>query len=183
MHTTRSFFLGAAAGVLLAGCGSSSSSTTAATGMSSSSAAATASASQAAGASSTAALTCALAPSALVDSDLGVTGLGTPKQALSGGSASCIYSGGTNIVTISLLNGATSDKMSAEQQSLAKTETTATYAGLGDQAFTGTVSAGSGIPTPNTLVARQGSVEIMVVSEASVSNEKTLEEHIFAKVG
>jgi hypothetical protein len=120
----------------------------------------------------------------MVGADLGVTGLGAPKQALSGGSAACVYSGGTSIITISLLNGATSDKMSLEQQTLAKSETITTYPGLGDQAFAGTIgSAGSGIPTPNTLVARQGPVEIMVVSDASISNEKTLEQHIFAKVG
>jgi len=42
---------------------------------------------------------------------------------------------------------------------------------------------GSGVPSSNTLVARQGTVEIMVVSSADVTAEKSLEQHILAKIG
>jgi hypothetical protein len=185
MQTTRSFFLGVAAAVLLAGCGSaaSSSPSTGAPAATSSSAPSAASASQAAGAGATTPLTCDLAPSSLVSADLGVSGLAAPKQVINSGGASCIYAGSKGVITLNLLNGATTGKMSVEQQTLAKSEQTKAFAGLGDEAFSASLSVGEGIPSPNTLVARQGSVEIMLVSPASVTAEKSLEEHIFTKVG
>jgi hypothetical protein len=184
MQTTRSIFLGVAAAVFLAGCGSAaSSSSTGAAGTTSSSAPAGAAASQGAGTGATASLTCALAPASLVSTDLGVTGLSDPKQVVKDGSASCVYSGSTGIVSLNLLNGATTDKMSVEQQTMAKSEQVKAFSGLGDEAFSASLSVGDGVPSPNTLVARQGTVEIMVVSSADVTAEKSLEQHIFANIG
>jgi ABC-type Fe3+-hydroxamate transport system substrate-binding protein len=185
MQTTQSIFLGVAAAVLLAGCGSaaSSSSSSAAAGAAPSSAPAGGAASQGAGTGATASLTCALAPSSLVSTDLGVAGLGDPKQVVKDGSASCVYSGPKGLVSLNLLNGATTDKMSLEQQTMAKSEQVKAFPGLGDEAFSATLSVGSGLPSSNTLVARQGTVEIMVTSSADVTAEKSLEQHILAKTG
>ena len=183
MQTTRSIFLGVAAAVLLAGCGSaaSSSSSSVAAGAALSSAPAGGAASQGAGTGATASLTCALAPSSLVSTDLGVAGLGDPKQVVHDGSASCVYSGPKGIVSLNLINDATTDKMSVEQQTMAKAEQTKAVAGLGDEAFSATLAEGDGGLSANTLVARQGAVEIMVVSNADVTAEKSLEQHLFAK--
>jgi hypothetical protein len=185
MQTTRSIFLGVAAAVLLAGCGSaaSSSSNSGAAGAppSSAPAPADAAASRGAGTGATASLTCALAPSSLVSTDLGVAGLGDPKQVVHDGSASCVYSGPKGIVSLNLINDATTDKMSVEQQTMAKAEQTKAVAGLGDEAFSATLAEGDGGLSANTLVARQGAVEIMVVSNADVTAEKSLEQHLFAK--
>jgi hypothetical protein len=189
MQTTRSIFLGVAAAVLLAGCGSAASSSPASgaaaeANSSSAPASATAAASQAAaGSGAASALTCALAPSTMVSSDLGVSGLGAPKQEFKDGGAFCVYSGSNALVSLNLLNGSTADEMSAEQQTMAKSEQTKAFPGLGDEAFSATLSGGEGVPSSNTLVARQGTVEIMVVSNADVSAEKSLEEHLFAKIG
>jgi hypothetical protein len=119
----------------------------------------------------------------MVSADLGVSGLGAPKQVFKDGGASCVYSGPKAFVSLNLLNGSTADEMSAEQQTMAKSEETKAFAGLGDEAFSATLSGGDGVPSANTLVARQGTIEIMVVSSAGVTAEKSLEQHIFAKVG
>jgi hypothetical protein len=119
----------------------------------------------------------------MVSSDLGVPGLGAPKQVFKDGGASCVYSGQNAVVSLNLLNGSTADEMSAEQQIMAKSEQTETFPGLGDEAFSATLSGGAGVPSANTLVARQGTIEIMVVSNADVTAEKSLEQHLFAKIG
>ena len=183
MQTTRSIVLGVAAAALLAGCGSaaSSSSSSAPAGSQSGSAAAAAPASQAAG--GTTAVSCSLAPSDLVSSALGVTGLTALTETASGGGAACVYSATGNIVSLSMFSDATTAKMTTEQQTMAKTEQVKAYPGLGDEAFTGTLSAGKTLPSSNTLVARKGSVEIMIVSTASVAAEKSLAEQLFTKIG
>jgi hypothetical protein len=87
------------------------------------------------------------------------------------------------VVTVNIFSGATAAVMNAEEATMAKTEKTSAYPGLGDQAFSGTLSVGSGVPSGDTLAARRGSVEVMVVSTASLSDEKSLEEQLFAKIG
>lgn len=182
MQTTRSIFLGVAAAALLAGCGSAASSSSggAPAGTQSGPAAASAPASQASG--GTTSLTCSLAPPTLVGSTLGVAGLTAPREADSDGGAACVYTG-SNIVSLNLASGATAAKMAAEQHSIAKTQQVKAYPGVGDEAFTGTLAAGGALPPSNTLVARKGSVEIMIVSTASITAEKSLAAQLFAKIG
>jgi hypothetical protein len=184
MQTTRFVLFGVGAVFLLAGCGSaaSSSSSSAAAGAASTSASAVASASQAAGTGATSALGCSLAPSTLVGSDLGMTGLGAAKQTASSAGAACLYNSSTGIVSVEMFNGATSDKVNTEEQTLGKTEQTKALSGLGDQAFSASLSV-AGVASPTTLVARKGSVEIMIVAPASVSAEQSLAQHLFAKIG
>jgi hypothetical protein len=57
------------------------------------------------------------------------------------------------------------------------------YAGFGDEAYTSTKTMPLGLPNVNTLVAREGSVEILVSSSASTAAEQTLEQQVFTKVG
>lgn len=179
MQTTRSIFLGVAAAALLAGCGSAASSSSGGAPAGTQSRPAAASASQA---GATTSLTCSLAPPTLVGSTLGVAGLTAPREADSDGGAACVYSG-TNIVSLNLASGATAAKMAAEQQAMAKTQQVKAYPGVGDEAFTGTLAAGGALPPSNTLVARKGSVEIMIVSTASITAEKSLAARLFAKIG
>jgi hypothetical protein len=80
-----------------------------------------------------------------------------------------------------MMKGSSATAMSVEQETLAKSETIAAYPGLGDQAFSGTLGE-AGIVTENTLVAREGSIELILVSSASLSDEKTLEQHIFSEI-
>jgi len=39
------------------------------------------------------------------------------------------------------------------------------------------------VPSANTLAARKGAVEVMVVSESSLTAEKSLAEQLLAKIG
>jgi hypothetical protein len=54
------------------------------------------------------------------------------------------------------------------------------FPGLADEAYSSTLGAGGF--AINTLVARQGSVEILVTSQASLAAEATLERQLFAKL-
>jgi hypothetical protein len=110
-------------------------------------------------------------------------GRGDPKQVVKDGSATCVYSGPKGIVSLNLLNGATTDKMSVEQQTMAKSEQVKAFPASATRRSRASLSVGSGVPSSNTLVARQGTVEIMVVSSADVTAEKSLEQHIFANIG
>ena len=143
--------------------------------------AAAAPASQAAG--GTTDLSCGLAPASVVGPALGVTGLGDPVQTTAPTGATCLYSGPSGTVTVNLISGASSDKMTLQQQAMDKTEPTQPYPGLGDQAFSASLSVGSGVPSANTLAARKGAVEVMVVSQSSLTAEKSLAEQLLAKIG
>lgn len=143
--------------------------------------AAAAPASQAAG--GTTDLSCGLAPASVVGPALGVTGLGDPVQTTAPTGATRLYSGSSGTVTVNLISGASPDKMTLQQQAMDKTEPTQPYPGLGDQAFSASLSVGSGVPSANTLAARKGAVEVMVVSESSLTAEKSLAEQLLAKIG
>jgi hypothetical protein len=114
---------------------------------------------------------------------LGVTGLGDPVQTSVPTGTTCLYTGPSGTVTVNLISGASSDKMTIQQQAMDKTEPTQPYPGLGDQAFSASLSVGSGVPSANTLAARKGTAEVMVVSESSLTAEKSLAEQLLAKMG
>jgi hypothetical protein len=127
-------------------------------------------------------LNCGLAPATLVGAALGLTGLGAPQQEASGHSVICVYSQGT--VTVGMANDATAAMMRAgqAQASMGGWKTSA-YPGLGDEAFSGTLPAQDGMPAEYTLHGREGSLEVLVLSAASLSAERSLVEQLFAKAG
>jgi hypothetical protein len=123
-----------------------------------------------------------LAPATLVGPALGLTGLGAPQQQASGHGLICVYSQGT--VTVGMANDATAAMMRADQaQASMGGWKTSAYPGLGDEAFSGTVPAQDGMPVEYTLHAREGSLEVTVLSAASLSAERSLVEQLFAKAG
>jgi hypothetical protein len=185
MHINRPIILTLtlAAPFLVAGCsGSGSPSTTqAATSPASPAAASAAGTSPAAAAQSQ--VSCGLVPAALVNAALG-TDLGAPSQSTAPSAVACQFKGAkAGTVEIRIATGETSAAFAAERQTFDSSgQPTKAYAGFGDQAYTSTQKMPLGMPDVNTLVALQGSVELLVSSNASITAEQALEQQLFAKV-
>lgn len=187
MRITTSALIGLAAVGLLAGCNSQSSSTAAAGGSAS---AAGASSSANAGAGSSGGGTATSCPQAsTVSTNLGISGLATQanKATSSQGHTgyACVYSAGTSIASVTLVNGVTSSFLSSAAQKTKSTVGAASnlkpVSGVGDQAYTYSVSVGS--VTQYALIARKGSVEAAISSGASLSKEEALAQAIFTQEG
>lgn len=174
VQTFRPFFLCLAAVFVLAGCGGGSSSSQQA-------AAPSAAVRSNAGSSS---LTCNLVPASMVNAVLG-TDLGNPTQSSGGNAVACEFQGTkAGAVTIRIQKGDDATAFAAERKTFqASDQPTKDYAGFGDEAYTNTKKMPLGLPDVNTLVARKGSVEILVSSSAGIAAERTLEQQLFAKVG
>ena len=174
VQTFRPVFLGLAAVFVLAGCGGGSSSSQQAAGPS------TAARSDA-GSSS---LTCNLMPASMVNAALG-TDLGNPTQNSDGDTVACEFQGTkAGAVMIRIQKGDDATAFAVERKTFqASGQPAKDYAGFGDEAYTNTKKMPLGLPDVNTLVARKGSVDILVSSSASIAAERTLEQQLFAKVG
>lgn len=176
---------------LLAGCGSASSSSSAAAAGGSASAAATSAASTSgsanSGSSSSGGGTATSCPqSSVVSADLGISGLTTQtsKATTSQGHTgyACVYEAGTSFASVTLVNGVSSSFMSTAAQKTASTMGgLKAVPGFADQAYSFTVSE-AGI-TENELIARKGSVEAVISSGASLSQEEALAQSIFTQDG
>lgn len=174
---------------LLAGCGplSSSSSTGAAGTAGGSTPAASTSGSASSGPGSSGSGTAAGCPqSSTVSADLGISGLTTQtsKAATSQGHTgyACAYAAGTSIVQVTLVNGISSSFMStAAQQAASVAGGLKTVPGFADQAYSFSISE-AGI-TENELIARKGSVEAVVASGATLTQEEALAQSIFTQDG
>ena len=173
MQIFRPLALAVTSALLLAGCGGGGS----ATGN------ASAPASPAAGGAAAAQVNCDLAPASLVNSALG-TDLGAPSQTTAGSATACEYKGTkAGAVEIRIQTGDSAAMFAVERKSFDATgQRTKSYPGFGDEAFTNVKHMPLSLPDVNTLVTRQGSVEILVVSTASLTAEQTLEQQLFAKV-
>jgi hypothetical protein len=180
MQKTRPIVLTLASAFLLAGCGSAGSSGT--TQSTTSAAASSPAAGAPAGGGSTK-LSCDLAPASLVNGALG-TDLGAPSQSDGPNAVACQFKGAkAGAVEIRIATGDTAASFAAQRSTFTSSgQATKDYAGFGDEAFTSTQKMPLGLPDVNTLMARQGSVSILVSSTASIAAEKTLEEHLFAKI-
>ena len=191
MRITTSAFIALAAVGLLAGCGplSSSSSTAAAGGSTSaaSASAASASGSASSGSGSSGGGTATGCPqSSTVSADLAISGLTsqTSKAATSAGHTgyACAYTAGTSFVEVTLVNGISSSFMSAAAQKTASAAgSLKAVPGFADQAYSFSFSE-AGI-TENELIARKGSVEAVVASGATLSQEEALAQSIFTQDG
>jgi hypothetical protein len=123
---------------------------------------------------------CDMAPTALVKQTLGVD-VGAVQANENGSVLVCTYppspgATGSVIVRFDTASGADQFK-SARDAYATQNMQTQDYPGFGDEAYTNTLSA-IGITT-NTLVARKGSVEILISSPASFDQEKSLEQTLF----
>ena len=163
--------------LLIAGCGGSS-------GSAGNPPAAASASPAAAGGAGSSPVTCDLVPASLVNSALG-TDLGAPSQTTAGSATACEYKGAkAGAVEIRIQTADTATIFAAERKTFDTTgQRTKDYPGFGDEAFTNVRHMPLSLPDVNTLVARQGSVEILVSSTASIAAERTLEQQLFTKVG
>lgn len=180
MQISRPITLSLASAFLLAGCGSTGSTSSQPTAASASSAV---SASSAAGGSGSSPVACELVPASLVNSALG-TDLGAPVQTIAGNATACEFKGmKAGAAEIRIQTGDNATAFAAGRKTFdGADQRTMGYAGFGDEAYTNTKHMPMGLPDVNTLVARQGSVEILVSSTASIAAERALEQQVFAKV-
>jgi hypothetical protein len=95
----------------------------------------------------------------------------------------CVYAAGISIVTVTLVNGISSSYMSTAAQQASKVAAGGlkTVSGFADQAYSFSITE-AGI-TENELIARKGSLEAVVASGASLSQEETLAQSIFTQNG
>ena len=110
---------------------------------------------------------------------------GAPSQTTAGSATACEYKGAkAGAVEIRIQTADTAAIFAAERKTFDATrQRTADHPGFGDEAFTNVKHMPLSLPDVNTLVARQGSVEIRVSSSASIAAERTLEQQFFTKVG
>ncbi len=123
-------------------------------------------------------------PASLVNSALG-TDLGVPTQTTGPNAIACEFKGAkSGAVEIRVQTGDDAAAFAAGRKTFAASgQPTKDYPGFGDEAYTSTQHMPLGLPAINTLVARQGAVEILVASPASFTAERALEQELFAKLG
>jgi hypothetical protein len=124
--------------------------------------------------------TCDLAPTSLIKQALGLD-VAAPSSNDNGSVLVCTYppsSGASHTVLVRFDTASSAAQFIVTRDSYAtQNMQTQDYPGFADEAYTNTLSAVS--ITTNTLVARRGSVEILVSSSASFDQEKTLEQTLF----
>jgi hypothetical protein len=122
---------------------------------------------------------CALVPASLVNASLG-TSVGDPDETNNSPVILCNYSSPdfqTVLVRFQINNDAAG--FARGKQGFADSgQPTVDIAGFQDEAYSS--SMGTGPSAVNSLVARKGSVEVMVVSSASIDKEKDLIQKVFA---
>jgi hypothetical protein len=128
--------------------------------------------------------TCALAPPQMVSAALGGT-VGKPSQAINRTSVAtvvvCSYTTtGSEDVTIRFQNKEDASGFAEGRSNFAAGgQSVKDIGGFEDQAYVSTISLGGGSAI-TTLVARKGTLEIEVASQAILSREEALESKIFA---
>lgn len=125
---------------------------------------------------------CKSAPPSLIKELLGAA-VEEPSAKLSGTVISCQYARKDSAVPIlvRMRADATEASFASTRLSLRETNTkTADYKGLGDEAYTSSVQLGK--DTTRTLVARKGSIEILVSSPATFDQEKAFILHMFEEL-
>jgi hypothetical protein len=167
-----------AASVLTAGCGGGSASSQSAAAQPS------VPASTAAAGAGPSSVSCDLVPASLVNAALG-TDLGAPSQSTAPNAVACQFKGAkAGAVEIRIQTGDDAAGFAAGRKSFETSgQPVKDYAGFADEAYTSTQKMPLGLPDVNTLVARQGSVEILVAASVSISAERALEERLFTKAG
>jgi hypothetical protein len=113
------------------------------------------------------------------------TDLAAPDQRPAGNAIACEFKGTkAGAVEIRIQAGDDTAAFAAGRKAFDTSgQPTKDYTGFGDEAYINIRHMPLGLPDVNTLVARQGSVEILVSSSASIAAERALEQQLFAKVG
>jgi hypothetical protein len=95
----------------------------------------------------------------------------------------CAYSAGTTFVQVTLVNGITSSFMSTAAQKSASVAGGGfkTVSGFADQAYNLSISEEG--TTENELIARKGSLEAVIASGATLSQEEALAQAVFTQAG
>ncbi len=117
---------------------------------------------------------CALAPASTVNAALG-TAVGAPQSDVNGSVTVCTYKSinppQSVIVRIDTSTNA-SAFVASKSQFVTQGETTTPVSGLGDQAFSSTLSAGS--ITNSTIVVLKGSASLLITGSASLAQVEAL---------
>ncbi len=126
--------------------------------------------------------TCALAPSTVVSSALGIP-IGEPVQTVNKTVTLCAYpSAGSGSVTVRFETGESAAGFAVARAGFTNSgQPTVDVPGLFDEAFSSTL--GRGDIAVNTVVARHGSVDILITSGASVDRERALITTLFGSLG
>jgi hypothetical protein len=169
---------------LLAGCGGGSASSQPPAARPSTAAPASTAAGTAAQGDGAQTLSCGLVPASLVNSALS-TDLGAPAQSSAPNAVACQFKGAkAGAVEIRIQAGDDAAGFAAGRRTFeASGQRTKDYPGFADEAYTSTQQMPLGLPAVNTLVARHGSVEVLVAASVSIAAERALEEQVFAKAG
>jgi hypothetical protein len=123
---------------------------------------------------------CDLAPTSLIKETLGLD-VTAPTVQENGTVLVCTYQpvpGAIDTVLVRFETASSAEQFRDTRETYAEHEMqTQDYPGFADEAYTNTLAA-AGLTT-NTLVARQGPVEILVSSSASFAQEQALEQKLF----
>jgi hypothetical protein len=126
---------------------------------------------------------CALVPASLVNSVLGVS-MGEPAETVNSVVMVCDYAptSGNGGVTVRFQSNEDETGFALGRAGFKDSgQPTVDLPGFFDQAFSSTL--GNGTLTVNTVVARKGTIEILVTSHAPIEKEKDLITKIFAALG
>jgi hypothetical protein len=129
---------------------------------------------------------CDLAPPSLIKSTLGLD-VADPSANNNASVLVCTYPpapGGSKTVILRFDTESTAAQFKSTRDGYApQNMQTTDYPGFGDEAYTNTISVSNLNITTNTLVARKGTVELLVSSSASFDQEKALEQKLFDALG
>jgi hypothetical protein len=126
---------------------------------------------------------CALAPASLVNATLGVS-MNNPTETVNSVVTVCNYAPGSGSGGVTVRFQTNEDAAGFEVGKSGFTDSdqpVTDIPGFFDQAFSSTL--GRGEIVVNTVVARQGSVEILVTSHATIDKEKELVTKLFGALG
>jgi hypothetical protein len=119
-------------------------------------------------------VSCALAPASTVNAALG-TAVGAPQSDVNGSVTVCTYKSISppQSVIVRIDTGTDASAfVASKSQFVTQGETTTPVSGLGDQAFSSTLSAGS--ITNSTIVVLKGSASLLVTGSASLAQVEAL---------
>jgi ABC-type Fe3+-hydroxamate transport system substrate-binding protein len=122
---------------------------------------------------------CSSVPAATVNQYLG-TNYGEPDANKNGSIVVCQYSAeaGTTAI-IRFVSDSNADDFSTGKQGFSSAgQSTTDVSGLGDEAYSSAMGGTGLVPATNTLVARKGSTEILITSQAAADKERSLMTHL-----
>lgn len=126
-------------------------------------------------------LSCAVAPAAMVSAALGDTVTATQEDRTGDTVVVCDYKGAkVGLVKVRIQTDSSAAAFAVDKKGFTAQQMKTADESFVDEAFSNVVTAGSS--TITTLVARRGSVEILVAAKATVAQEKGLLSQLFNKL-